>query len=598
MNAKKLVAILAALTFALLFAAMAGLNNASAQSPVDYDADDDGLIEIEWLEQLDAVRWDLDGDGFADDAANDMAFATAFQNAEPGMGCPSGCTGFELIRDLDFIRGDSYASGVVNTEWTQGNGWTPIRGQIGFSATFEGNYHTISHLFIERRAVAGLFGINHARGIIRNTGLVGVHIREAYGESGGLVGFNNKGTISSCFVTGSVEGHEDAHIGGLVGENWGTITTSYSTAKLRGGALTGGLVGNNWGRITFSYATGQIAAASEGFSAGGLLGANVRNGRVSYTYALGPVEGNDRVGGLVGANGDGSVTSSYATGEVFGNDGVGGLVGENGGSHYSGKIIQSYSIGRVSGNQNVGGLVGRNAQPDTIATSYWNTETSGQSLGIGTGFGSGAEGKTTAELQGPTDYVGIYSGWNSESDAWDFGTSIQYPELKVDFDGDGLATWWEFGRQYGRPDPTPTPTATATPTPTSTATPTHTPTPTETPAPTNTSTPTDTPTATPTPTDTLIPTDTPVPTATATHTPLPADTPAPTSTPEPTATPVPPTQTPVIIVVTATPDADAATGGGCNSVGAVPVGAGAANLVLLLAPLGIIGGVRWRRKWR
>ncbi len=42
---------------------MAAQNFASAQVPVDYDADDARLIEIEWLEQLDAVRWDLDGNG-------------------------------------------------------------------------------------------------------------------------------------------------------------------------------------------------------------------------------------------------------------------------------------------------------------------------------------------------------------------------------------------------------------------------------------------------------------------------------------------------------------------------------------------------------
>ena len=40
-----------------------GLNAVGRQSPVDCDADDDGLIEIEWPEQLNAIRWDLDGDG-------------------------------------------------------------------------------------------------------------------------------------------------------------------------------------------------------------------------------------------------------------------------------------------------------------------------------------------------------------------------------------------------------------------------------------------------------------------------------------------------------------------------------------------------------
>lgn len=63
MKSNKLITAIAALTVALLLGATAGLNGVAVQSAVDYDADDDGLIEIEWLEQLDAVRWDLDGDG-------------------------------------------------------------------------------------------------------------------------------------------------------------------------------------------------------------------------------------------------------------------------------------------------------------------------------------------------------------------------------------------------------------------------------------------------------------------------------------------------------------------------------------------------------
>ena len=65
MKVNGLAPIFASLTVALMSVAMAGLNGVSAQSAVDYDADDDGLIEIEWLEQLDAVRWDLDGDGLS-----------------------------------------------------------------------------------------------------------------------------------------------------------------------------------------------------------------------------------------------------------------------------------------------------------------------------------------------------------------------------------------------------------------------------------------------------------------------------------------------------------------------------------------------------
>ena len=38
---------------------------ATASAVVDYDRDDDGLMDVSVLEQLDAMRYDLDGDGAA-----------------------------------------------------------------------------------------------------------------------------------------------------------------------------------------------------------------------------------------------------------------------------------------------------------------------------------------------------------------------------------------------------------------------------------------------------------------------------------------------------------------------------------------------------
>ena len=75
---------------------------------IDYDADDNGLIEVADLAQLDAIRWDLDGDGVA--SAPDHAAAYPF--APAGMGCPAaGCTGYELMADLDL---DTDGSGTVD----------------------------------------------------------------------------------------------------------------------------------------------------------------------------------------------------------------------------------------------------------------------------------------------------------------------------------------------------------------------------------------------------------------------------------------------------------------------------------------------------
>ena len=87
----------------------------------DYDADNDGLIEIANLAQLNAVRWDLDGNGVVDDSANATSYAAAFANAEDNMGCnesvvtiASGpgnpaCSGYELAANLDFDTGTATA---------------------------------------------------------------------------------------------------------------------------------------------------------------------------------------------------------------------------------------------------------------------------------------------------------------------------------------------------------------------------------------------------------------------------------------------------------------------------------------------------------
>ena len=114
---------------------------------------------------------------------------------------------------------------------------------------------------------------------------------------------------------------------------------------------------------------------------------------------------------------------------------------------------------------------------------------------------------------------------------------------------------------------------------------------------------------TPTPTPTATPTGTPVPpTATATATPTATAsataTASPTSTATPTATPVPPTRTAVVLVVTATPLPPTATttptppsGGGCFAAsGDAPLMAGLGNLLFLLGPLGLIAGLKRRRR--
>ena len=382
-----------------------------AQTSVDYDSDEDNLIEVSNLAQLNAIRWDLDGDGTADDSIDEAAYVTAFPNAANNMGCDDGiCTGYELDSDLDFDTNDSGGADSGDEYWNDGFGWDPIGDSTnGFATTFHGNGHTISNLYVDRASTndVGLFSWISSSGVVRNIGLTAVQV-QGDDNVGGLVG-QNAGTVTLANVEGSVTASGSSGIlGGLVGDNSGTITTSYAAASVTG-QTSGGLVGRNAaGTITASYATGTVTGGSE--------------------HAF------PRVGGLSGVNQGGFIESSYAVGPV------------------------STSRDLGADPLRTGGLIGTVVwDPDTnsignVTNSYWDTTTSGQSSSYG------GTGKTTRQLRTPESYVGIYADWNlnldglaGRDDPWDFGDSGQYPVLKVDFDDNGTASWQEFGDQ--RPVP-------------------------------------------------------------------------------------------------------------------------------------------------
>lgn len=454
-----------ALAITLLSTAVADLNVANAQA-IDYDADNDGLIEISSLEQLNAIRWDLNGDGQAEADAD--SYAAAFPSAAAQMGCPAdSCNGYELARNLDFKDPSSYASGAINADWANGNGWVAI-GSFDvnpFRSTLEGNKYAISNLLITRsygESEAGYGGSGlfvESTGVIQQIALLDVQVTAEH-NVGALTG-GNSGVIASSYVTGMVSGNST--VGALSGANGGTIIHSYATADVSGSSWLGGLVGGSGtaGNIISSYATGNvtiIGATDQNYCAGGLVGGN--SGRIASSFATGTVSGNNVMGGLVGWNDEGSIVSSYSVGDVSGNVGIGGLVGWVGWDRLKGSVAASYSVGKVSGIWEVGGLLGHLGD-SSVVNSYWDVETSGQSAGVGDVFAQGVAGKTTAELQSPTDYTGIYAPWRIDldnidgdndpttgiDDYWDFGSSTQYPALKADVDGDGTPTWEEFGNQ-------------------------------------------------------------------------------------------------------------------------------------------------------
>ena len=361
------------------------------------DRDGDGFIEVDNLMQLDAMRWDLDGDGISDNAD----YAAAFSDADTGTLCSTAsCAGYELTANLDFDTNGNGEADEGDAYWNGGGGWIPIGESIdSFDTTFDGGGHTIANLFIRRSPNVGLFGVLGSGSTVSGIGLVDASVAASgFGAAGTLAGIG-RGAIEDSFADGLVAGCVD-QIGGLVGLNDGSIQNSRSGGNVESArrvsdsdrracyASGGGLVGENSGTIAGSFSTSVVSGFTDQF--GGLAGVN--SGSISDSYAAGSVTGRDcpgectaDVGGLVGGNEiGGEITNSYATGVVSGvGDNFGGLAGIN-----SGVVAASYATGSVSGKGfaifgNVGGLVGTNEIEGKITNSYATGGVTGQGDNFG-----------------------------------------------------------------------------------------------------------------------------------------------------------------------------------------------------------------------
>ncbi len=345
-----------------------------------------------------------------------------------------------LVNDLD--ENSAGYNELVGTA----DGWNPIgEGGAGsqFTGNFEGGEHEINDLFIDGDSYTGLFGVVGDGGVVANLGIIDLDVT-GFELVGGLVGWNNVGTISNSYVTGEVSGAWA--VGGLVGlsQEEAVISNSYSLVEVTGtDEKIGGLVGYNRGLISNSYASGEVTGE---ILVGGLVGDNWR-GDIENSFASNDVTGIGGIGGLVGLTDEATISTSYATGDVTGEEGVGGFAAFNWGT-----IENSYSIGDVyrlssSDDVEIGGVVGINnmgriincystgqviyedAENPTnkgfagdvntdgdyeMSNNFWDVDTSGQDSTAGN-----AAGKTTEEMQDyetftDTDTEGLDEPWNIE----------------------------------------------------------------------------------------------------------------------------------------------------------------------------------------
>ena len=387
---------------------------AAAQTTTDYDTDDDGLIEVSSLAQLNAIRWDLNGNGAPDSMTNAASYGTAFPNRDTAaatrMGCPetsvpadttADCIGYELAEtNAGYLDFDTDGDGDVDSSDSPSfPNWTPIgatatgTSDANYTGEFKGNNRTISNLTINNtvNSRVGLFRGTSSTAKISGVGLVNASVATTATYAGALVGLAS-GEVISCYSTGSISSTSTNifnSTGGLIGYVDGTVSASWSSVNVSAAGTgnygySGGLAGlvqGSTASITASYATGAVSSTGNNANIGGLVGFQGDNSSVSASYATGP---------------------ATATGTSSSAGGVRAGVGENA----------------------------------TISASYWDVGTTGIADDAD---GDAPEGVTTSDLQSLTSYTGIFATWNANldgvagnDDPWEFGQAMQYPRLKYE----------------------------------------------------------------------------------------------------------------------------------------------------------------------
>ncbi|WP_230552812.1 hypothetical protein [Teredinibacter turnerae] len=252
----------------------------------DYDLDNDGLIEINDLQDLNEIRNHLDG-------------AALYGSSD---GCPDeGCVGFELTTDLNFDTNGDGALDAADTYWNDGEGWVAIGTELHtYQAVFEGNGYTIYNLMINRPVTSnqGLFGVveyskisnlsllgtsTTVTGLLNAGTLAGVAISSSFSQvisSGavrgtariyytsyiaGLIGFGRDVQINGCGYAGTVSSRGGS-VGGILGFGANTVISDcWSSGSVQGegfavGMLAGYLADDSHGNRNLAAASGSATS--------------------------------------------------------------------------------------------------------------------------------------------------------------------------------------------------------------------------------------------------------------------------------------------------------------------------------------------------
>ncbi|MGM9589084.1 MAG: hypothetical protein ACI3V0_02790 [Faecousia sp.] len=232
---------------------------------------------------------------------------------------------------------------------------TDFSGIATFAGIFNGNGHTISGLDImESMAPTGLFRYLQPTAVVKNLTVCG---RVTPGGDavtvGGIVG-ENHGTVENCAFIGEVKGETDT--GGIAGANYGTIRQCQVSGSLSGANRTGGVAGYNQGIIDGCENAMEINVDCVDPTIDPTAIDLNFNMDISRLSSLDTADAASNTGGITGYSA-GTVISCKNTGSVgyphIGYN-LGGIIGRN-----CGIVGDCHNEGHIQGRKDAGGIVGQ-----------------------------------------------------------------------------------------------------------------------------------------------------------------------------------------------------------------------------------------------
>ncbi len=275
----------------------------------------------------------------------------------------------KLMNDITVNTGvlDANKDLVSGSDLTE---WEPIgTSDVPYTGTFDGKGYTISGLYFNNPNAyyVGLFGKIGANGKISNVGVLDSYFQ--FRALGGGVCGNNYGELQNCSNSSTVICNMQDGTGGVCGyNNKGTVRDCKNTGSVRGKAPLGGVCGvNNSGIIENCFNEGTVSVTVTSFNVGGVCGNNY-SGKIKCSYNTASVSGQYNVGGVCGSKFGGTITSCYylsgtATGGINGEDVSGKAEGKSIEQFKSGEVAYLLAEGKVLGKQVWGQQLGEDLYP-------------------------------------------------------------------------------------------------------------------------------------------------------------------------------------------------------------------------------------------